>query len=104
MAVADRVPGGAQAPTALVSGLLQGPARQLLGVAEQALAPLRVQPDHVELGRLERAGLKHCSVRQGDIYDVNVPEGLETQPNGRIYLRMGDGRYLPMVWRSEMNR
>jgi ubiquinone/menaquinone biosynthesis C-methylase UbiE/Fe2+ or Zn2+ uptake regulation protein len=25
--------------------------------------------------RLERAGLKHCSVRQGDIYDVNVPEG-----------------------------
>jgi ubiquinone/menaquinone biosynthesis C-methylase UbiE len=23
--------------------------------------------------RLERAGLKHCSVRQGDIYDVRIP-------------------------------
>ncbi|HEX2652843.1 MAG TPA: metalloregulator ArsR/SmtB family transcription factor [Xanthobacteraceae bacterium] len=25
--------------------------------------------------RLERAGFKHCSVRQGDIYDVAVPRG-----------------------------
>lgn len=25
--------------------------------------------------RLERAGLRHCSVRQGDIYELNVPEG-----------------------------
>jgi ubiquinone/menaquinone biosynthesis C-methylase UbiE/DNA-binding MarR family transcriptional regulator len=23
--------------------------------------------------RIERAGLKHCSVRQGDIYDLNIP-------------------------------
>jgi len=25
--------------------------------------------------RLERAGLRHCSVRQGDIYDLSVPAG-----------------------------
>lgn len=25
--------------------------------------------------RLDRAGLRHCSVRQGDIYDVEVPDG-----------------------------
>jgi ubiquinone/menaquinone biosynthesis C-methylase UbiE len=25
--------------------------------------------------RLERAGLRHCSVRQGDIYDVPLPDG-----------------------------
>ncbi|HWV40834.1 metalloregulator ArsR/SmtB family transcription factor [Pseudorhodoplanes sp.] len=25
--------------------------------------------------RLERAGLRHCSVRQGDIYDLSVPRG-----------------------------
>lgn len=36
--------------------------------------------------------------------DTAIPQGLETQPYGRIYLRMADGRYLPMVWRSEVER
>src|SRR5207245_10441936 len=32
-------------------------------------------PDMLRLARarLERAGLKHCSVRQGDIYDLRLP-------------------------------
>ena len=33
-----------------------------------------------------------------------VPDGLATQPYGRIYLRMADGRYLPMVWSSAVPR
>lgn len=36
--------------------------------------------------------------------DLDVPQGLETQPYGRIYLKMDDGSYLPMVLRSEVNR
>jgi ubiquinone/menaquinone biosynthesis C-methylase UbiE/DNA-binding transcriptional ArsR family regulator len=30
---------------------------------------------HLARARLERAGLRHCSVRQGDIYDLPVPAG-----------------------------
>lgn len=35
---------------------------------------------------------------------TDVPPGLETGPYGRIYVKMEDGRYLPMVWRSEVQR
>jgi len=42
------VPGGAQAPTALVSGLLQGPARQLLGV-ERTFLPARAVLDDISV-------------------------------------------------------
>lgn len=36
-----------------------------------------MSPDMLSLARarLDRAGLKNCSVRQGDIYDVDVPDG-----------------------------
>src|SRR5437764_7055216 len=36
---------------------------------------LDLSPDMLRLARvrLERAGLKHCSVRQGDIYDLRLP-------------------------------
>ena len=36
--------------------------------------------------------------------DAQIPGRLETQPYGRIYLRMGPDRYLPMVWESEVPR
>ena len=42
------VPGGAQAPTALVSGLLQGPTRQLLGV-ERTFLPAGVVLDDISV-------------------------------------------------------
>ncbi len=31
---------------------------------------------------------------------VEAPASLRTQPWGRIYVRVGEGRYLPMKWRS----
>lgn len=36
-----------------------------------------LSPDMLALARarLDRAGLKHCSVRQGDIYDLAIPDG-----------------------------
>jgi ubiquinone/menaquinone biosynthesis C-methylase UbiE/Fe2+ or Zn2+ uptake regulation protein len=48
---------------------------ELLGPGIERGLGIDLSPDMLALARarLERAGLRHCSVRQGDIYDLAVP-------------------------------
>jgi ubiquinone/menaquinone biosynthesis C-methylase UbiE/DNA-binding transcriptional ArsR family regulator len=49
---------------------------ELLGADIERGLGLDLSPDMLALARarLDRAGLKHCSVRQGDIYDLALPK------------------------------
>ena len=74
---------------AMLDALADRPFRSLLDLGTGTGRVLEVFGPQIERGlgidmsldmllvardRLERAGLKHCSVRQGDIYELNVPE------------------------------
>ena len=50
---------------------------ELFGPAIERGLGIDMSPDMLSLARtrLDRAGLKHCSVRQGDIYDLELPDG-----------------------------
>src|SRR5215210_8628459 len=73
---------------AIVEALTEGPARSLLDLGTGTGRMLEVFGPHIQRGlgldlshdmlalaraRLDRAGLRHCSVRQGDIYDLALP-------------------------------
>ncbi len=75
---------------AIVSALSDRPFRSLLDLGTGTGRILELFGPHIERGlgidlsldmlalareRVERAGLRHCSVRQGDIYDLAVPAG-----------------------------
>jgi ubiquinone/menaquinone biosynthesis C-methylase UbiE len=75
---------------AIVSTLSEKPVRALLDLGTGTGRMLELFGSSIERGlgvdmskdmlslaraRLDRAGLKNCSVRQGDIYDVDVPDG-----------------------------
>lgn len=75
---------------AIVSALSERPFRSLLDLGTGTGRILELFGPHIERGlgidlsldmlalareRVERAGLRHCSVRQGDIYDLAVPAG-----------------------------
>ena len=74
---------------AIVAALADRPFRSLLDLGTGTGRMLELFGPHIERGlgvdlspamlavaraRLERAGLRHCAVRQGDIYDVPVPK------------------------------
>jgi len=74
---------------AIETALADRPIRSLLDLGTGTGRMLEVFGPHIERGlgidmsldmltlaraRLERAGLKHCSVRQGDIYELPVPK------------------------------
>jgi len=50
---------------------------ELFGPSAERGLGIDLSLDMLQLARarIERAGLKHCSVRQGDIYDLSVPNG-----------------------------
>ncbi len=73
---------------AITSALLDAPIRSLLDLGTGTGRMLELLGAHIERGlgfdlsvdmlafaraRLDRAGLRHCSVRQGDIYDLALP-------------------------------
>src|SRR5262249_33583954 len=75
---------------AIRDALAEGPFRSLLDLGTGTGRILEMFGPHVERGlgvdlsldmlllaraRIERAGLRHCSVRQGDIYDLAVAAG-----------------------------
>ncbi len=74
---------------AIETALADRPIRSLLDLGTGTGRMLELFGPHIERGlgidmsldmlslaraRLERAGLKHCSVRQGDIYELPVPK------------------------------